>query len=414
MESKSLQPKKIKAHSSASSQSPPLALAFDQCPVALFAWLTDAEAANVACALCLPQFLVRKRYEIKRSLRFRAVVAGLYPCVVRNVVGFDSHMLSLLPSTVRSMEMVERGEMRWQLGDLPKSLTHLGVSVSSRGQLPVTTRENWPPALTSLSLDASALPSLPSSLRVLVVSQELPLCDLPRSLTALKAGLLRSLSILYQLPHLTTLKMGLTEGAKPSELDSLPPSLTTLSMLLSSGNRSFQNAGIVKLPSRLRHLCLTRFPPRVFHSLPLSLEQFVFYDNTMPFDQPIRHSNLRTLKVSDNYDQPIHVQDLPSLQVLSVGSCFNHPLDDLPPSLSELTINGTNQSYDHSLDRLPTSIKRVTLHRCFTRPLDSLPPSLSYLRIHSRFDRSVDRLPHSLTELHLKDSFFQQASVLPS
>jgi len=71
--------------------------------------LSDKAAAKVACALGIHRFLSSKRYKVQRQCSIRSVLAGIIPCVVRNV-GFDGRhdqavWLSWVPSTVTSMAM---------------------------------------------------------------------------------------------------------------------------------------------------------------------------------------------------------------------------------------------------------------------------------------------------------------------
>jgi len=96
--------------------------------------------------------------------------------------------------------------------------------------------------------------------------------------------------------------MQLSDQAKPSDLDSLPESLTNLSLYLPAGNDSF---------SRVWYLC-----PSSLFSLPQFLEQLVVEYNSAPFDRPFCHPTLCILKQFDRYNQAIPATDLPNLQVL--------------------------------------------------------------------------------------------------
>jgi len=392
-----------------------LALAFDQCPSVLFAFLSDNEAARVARALCVPQFLSTKRYDIKRELPAHAAVAGLFPGVVRRVTFDRNHeasSLSLLPSTVTSMKMEHVSKLRGRFGDLPRSLTHLAYWVDGDDDL-AAKHEGWPPSLTSLELQYGGSKPfsapLPSTLRVLLCNADLsPSLVLPDSLTTLSAGRLdRPVSQLP--PHLTELSIRLpevkkskklVEQAQPMDLSNLPASLTHLKI---SGRLSPYGPPVVaaKFPPLLRCLRLVFVTLRLTDTLPESLEELTITRGMAIIDHPFRHARLRKLVLPDEFNQLIRASDFPSLQVLSLGSKFNHPLDDLPRSLSELTVRG-------DLDRLPASLTMLTPKRAIKRPLDKLPSSLRILDLRSEIRHNLNHLPDSLAELRLAGSNFNK------
>jgi len=290
-----------------------LALAFDHCPSVLFAFLSDNEAARVARALCIPQFLSTKRYDIKRQLPVHLVVAGLFPGVVRRVMfdqvqGHDSSVLSLLPSSVTSMEVASppgsvSSRLSRRVGDLPRSLTHLDFT---RIDLGTVKPEDWPPSLTSLKLFRLETPALPSTLRVLPCNSSLsPSLVLPDTLTTLSAYYIgRPVSQLP--PHLTSFSTWLLPGSvEPDEVSDFPASLTHLAFF--RAERWFENdsddeneppeqlqTATLKLPPLLRSLHLESVPLNI-HALPESLEELVIIRDMPALDHPFRHATLRKL-----------------------------------------------------------------------------------------------------------------------
>jgi len=388
-------PETKQAKRSSQSLASSLALAFDHCPSVLFAFLSDNEAARVARALCVPQLLSTKRYDIKRELPAHAAVAGLFPGVVRSVV-------------FNSSKVEYASQWRGRVVDLPRSLTRL---VYTHDDIGVVKPEDWPASLTSLELPYLSKPlstPLPSTLRVLVCNTDLsPSLVLPDSLTTLRSAFLgRPVS---QLPsNLTTLSMHLPKEVKPKDLVGFPISLTHLTVHRMEPVQERYEVITLNLPPLLRALRLEFVPLRILGAVPEPLEELTIIGDMPVLDSPFRHARLRKLVLPHEFDQPIRASDFPSLQVLSLGYEFIHPLDDLPPSLSELTVCGSGVVYDHDLDRLPASLTRLTLEQIIERPLDKLPPSLRILALRFSINHDLDHLPDSLTELCLLGSHFNK------
>jgi len=424
--------------------------AFDHCPSVLLSMLRDKEAADVACALCLPQFLVRKHYAIKRAVPIQSVLSGFYPCPVTHAVFNerfnDKSTLRKLPSSVQWLDVWRKSrrgnDAPLHIGDLPRSLTHVTCHGSfddpgSAGDEPGIDVQDWPPGLTSLcvtflgsfGLPHPPLPPLPSTLKMLFLESDgCPVPELPRSLTSLET---HNCDLpLRDLPSsLTELKWGLvTSDVTPEDIASLPASLTRLHL---HGSKAVEYPALQEatlcFPDSLRHLKMERLPFRAIERLPSSL-QCLFIDNsrtafTLPdlpasleelkfafntnFNEPVRHDKLQRLHLPSSFNQALHAADLPALQVLSVRSGFDQPLDDLPSTLAQLDLYGPNP-YAHSLDHLPGSLQKLKLVRQYDQPLDKLPHSLRELRCENSSDQPFDALPSGLTLLDLRLSKFNR------
>jgi len=174
-----------------------------------------------------------------------------------------------------------------------------------------------------------------------------------------------------------------------------PPLLSSLTLI-----HGFAFASeLPVLPSSLSVLRLVGTVPKL--ELPSSLQELDLFDSN--FNSPLSHPTLQKVTFSYKFNHTISARDLPSLRELSVGGAFNHPLDDLPASLTELILSDSEQqTYDHALDHLPSSLKRLEINRPYNLPLKRLPSSLSSLCIaSSTFDQPLDQLPESLTEMDL-------------
>ena len=127
-------------------------------------------------------------------------------------------------------------------------------------------------------------------------------------------------------------------------------------------------------------------------------------------------STLRELKLEGIICQPRHIDGhiraemilksinhLPStLTRLHLSTWwFNIPLDNLPESLTHLTLEH-GHVFNFSLDHLPASLKHLSLSDDFDKPIDFLPCSLDHLEIGPHFGLKIDYLPPLLKRLHLK------------
>jgi len=420
--------------------------AFQHCPSVLFAFLADNDAANIACASSSLSNICKRRYDIKCDLPICPVLAGLYPCVVRRVrFGANDNvgLVSMLPSTVNSLEVDDeegRGRLvsSWRVSDLPRSLIHFSLKNRFDRHAAfianISSSEDWPPGLTSLQLHVRGLvPPLPSTLRVFGSnSLQIAASSLPDSLTTLRIPMAKTDEEIWsQLPsHLTTLDMMLSSQTTTKHLAHLPASLTHLTIRAhhKSLHSSFQadGNGCVHLPAGLRYLRTQDVPYRAFADLPLSLEHlFATTRKKIPrpiefwgFDEPIGHASLQTLKLPRHYDHSVDANLLPSLRTLSLNPGCNQSLDDLPGTLTDLTLIFNGPAYARSLDRLPSSLKRLALHHAkLMHPLHSLPPNLTELDLISareRINYPVDPLPRHLLSFVASPDFVESLDALPS
>ena len=116
------------------------------------------------------------------------------------------------------------------------------------------------------------------------------------------------------------------------------------------------------------------------------------------------------LTLGYNFSQPIN--SLPSsLTHLTFGGEFNHPIDNLPSSLTHLTLG---YLFDQPIDNLPPTLTHLTLGNNFNQPVDLLPSGLTHLSLGGIFNRPIDNLPSALTHLILSFNFNQPINNLPS
>jgi len=78
----------------------------------------------------------------------------------------------------------------------------------------------------------------------------------------------------------------------------------------------------------------------------------------------------------------------------------------LPPPLTHLKLG---DHFDHPVDNLPLSITHLTFgeRSPFNHPINNLPQTLTHLHFGMRFNQSITHLPHSLVSLRLGCGFNQ-------
>jgi hypothetical protein len=98
------------------------------------------------------------------------------------------------------------------------------------------------------------------------------------------------------------------------------------------------------------------------------------------------------------FEENIEIINPPAPYITGKISEFNHKLDELPDSVTHLTL-GTH--FSQPIELLPDSITHLTLGRNFTEPVNHLPKNLIYLMTGTYFNQPVDMLPANLTHLTL-------------
>eukprot|EP01112_Ceratiomyxa_fruticulosa_P009350 TRINITY_DN2436_c0_g2_i5.p1 TRINITY_DN2436_c0_g2~~TRINITY_DN2436_c0_g2_i5.p1 ORF type:complete len:208 (-),score=13.75 TRINITY_DN2436_c0_g2_i5:294-917(-) len=145
-------------------------------------------------------------------------------------------------------------------------------------------------------------------------------------------------------------------------------------------------------------------PPTNFSPRKVFIDEF---SRNNPISDVLKRENfqqLQELTTSDNHVMPL-VNIPASLQYLKTGEMYNCPFDDvLPEGLQKLVTGGY---YNQVINQLPTSLTHLTLSENFTQKILRLPGSLRSLMLRSvlfNYDLK-DVLPPSLRYLYLSDSY---------
>jgi len=150
-----------------------------------------------------------------------------------------------------------------------------------------------------------------------------------------------------------------------------------------------------------------------------------FYDE---FDAPLTDEIIEQMKYCRaihfglNFNQPIdnlpHYKGNPDdgeyplgeINTIIIYGHFDHPIDNLPPSITHLYLG---IDFNQNVDNLPHGLKHLTFGFLFNKPVDNLPNSLEYLKFGYSFNQKVDNLPNSLTELEFEGNFNNSIDNLP-
>jgi hypothetical protein len=101
--------------------------------------------------------------------------------------------------------------------------------------------------------------------------------------------------------------------------------------------------------------------------------------------------NLLFFTTGSEFDQPIGIGLLPnSLTSLTLGHCFNQPLDSLPENLIELTLG---YKFNQPITGLPHSLTSLTLGSKFNQSIDNLPINLKTLTIDKKNVDDIKKIP---------------------
>jgi hypothetical protein len=173
------------------------------------------------------------------------------------------------------------------------------------------------------------------SLTSLLGPLNLPVDNLPQSITHLTFGLCFDFSVDHLPPRLSSLTF---QGVFDQRIDHLPSTLSQLTFTYPSNAKKNFNQTIDHLPASLTHLS---FHPR------------------SPFNQSIDHlpPSLTKLELGESFHAPIN--RLPSLSSLVLYSCPKLPL--LPPSLTELSLIIHYPQINATLPPLPSSLRKLSI-----------------------------------------------------
>lgn len=160
-----------------------------------------------------------------------------------------------------------------------------------------------------------------------------------------------------------------------------------------------------ELPPGLTHLAFGFYFNRKVNNLP-NITHLAFGAN---FNQPVDSlpSSLLTLIFGYYFNHPVNA--LPNtLRTLIFGYRFNQPLNSLPPALKELHLG---YRFNQDVSMLPP-VTHVTLGSCFDKPIDALPNSITSLCLHCKHSFQFNHLPDSLLVLHTSITQIDQLLTL--
>lgn len=97
-----------------------------------------------------------------------------------------------------------------------------------------------------------------------------------------------------------------------------------------------------------------------------------------------------------------------SLKRLNFGDYCNHPVNQLPGSLTHLTL-GNN--FHNLVDHLPSSLTHLTFGYYFCNRIDHLPLSITHLSFGAQFNQPITRLAEMQSLVHVVFGTFFNHSV---
>lgn len=275
-------------------------------------------------------------------------------------LGSFDHPLPNLPSTLTKLKI--SGSFSFPLPPLPRSLSQLTINSDYH---PINAKNT---SLTKVKIsngEQYSPISLPSTVTQLNLAYWYPefLITLPHSIR--KLDITRTRTGDFSLPGLVYLKI----TNLPIPITALPPTIKKLCI-------SYGNGTIFTLPSSLLHL----------HLYSATSRQVNFSSNLQTL---VYHSRINT--------EPLN---LPASLTKLVLKNYDRPLDNLPPSLTKLSIG---KNFSHSLNNLPNSIKVLEVSaEKLSEPITRFPASLTFLSLEESYFNSFPPLPSTLTHLYLK------------
>ena len=304
--------------------------------------------------------------------------------------------------------------------------------------------DNLPSSLLQLSFGIyfeQSVDHLPTCLTQLKFHHRCGQFNLP--ITHLPSGLLK-LTLPFEFNHpIDNLPSHLTTLVLPAkfarQINQLPFSLTT--MLIADSNRipfhQQSNFKILQWPPALDTLYIEIFQPLDLPNLPNTLKTLIISTVMHPsldfevviqsFPSSLTRLNipmlpchtsswnrltaLKSLSIDSRLDSSSYP---PMTTELVINATYQHSVDDLPESITALSLNTIITAVDHLPSRL-THLNIGTRFNNFNLPVDHLPPSITHLVICGSFNCPVDHLPRSLLHLDLMSvSFNQPVDHLPS
>lgn len=326
--------------------------------------------------------------------------------------------LLLLKSNLRAQrsatsKVIDQANFNGSLDHLSPTIIHLTV-ISRAFNQPVN---RLPPNLRSLTIDSpvfnQSLNHLPPTLRLLQVTcgeYHHSIDSLPAELETFIWNSRQMASLPARLPA-TLRKYHFTNPFIPSDqvLGELPPNLTDL--LIDCDTLNFDR--LTKLPDHLQSMLFFSNGTGTIPQVPMGMEELELFVecNQLPEGFRLPGDQLRALRLSGPLFNHLADQIPSSVTVLMIEDDFDHPLDKVPRSVVDLTINSSG--FNQPLDPLAecTRLTRFKLISAqFNRPVTSMPTSLEYLRLKTfEFDQSLDNLNEGLRELRLTSNAFRQA-----
>jgi hypothetical protein len=208
--------------------------------------------------------------------------------------------------------------------------------------------------------------------------------------------------------QLSTVVPRLTSASLHNEADFTNPMWTNLKQLVLFASSS---PSLTALPPNLQKLRTSNEFRSQLPPLPLSLQKL---STGACYSRPLAlNTQLKFLTIlGSTFNYPLG--PLPeTLEYLQVSGAFNCPLFNflglqmLPSGLVMLVMS---RAFNHSLGSLPTTLEVLRMGSQFDCKLEQLPPSLKSLRINGVYDHDLGPLP-LLRELVLGDKFSQTISL---
>uniref|UniRef100_A0A6C0HKV1 Uncharacterized protein n=1 Tax=viral metagenome TaxID=1070528 RepID=A0A6C0HKV1_9ZZZZ len=225
-----------------------------------------------------------------------------------------------------------------------------------------------------------------------------PLDNLPPNLLSLTISTLKYSYSLDNLPFPLKELFIYTCKEYCGYLDSLPPNLEILDI------KTNYNKPLDNLPKLLKKLYICS---SIFNQ-PLNNLPGVENIDIINTRQTLRKKNL----LENRKNEKVIYSGLEMLSMFTIK--FNQPLDNLPPTLKYLYINGN--IFNHPVNNLPFNLLTLYIYsNIFNQSIDNLPCRLKYFQISSEtFNHSINYLSNSINELYLTLLAFNQSiSKLP-